>query len=275
MKIGVWFYGLATAIIGILNIVWGDFEASHQPIKSLGNSLPGQHILAYIAGVWLVAVGLAVLFKRTERIGATASAIIYIFFALLWLPRFYTVQHMPGFRVGFLIFIVSGLAQQLLLAAPAGILYATSQSGPIRDEKLTTAARWILGLSPISFGLGHLMNVHIMAGFVPRWIPFPDFWAMITGVAFMLAGIAIASKIRDLLATRLLALMFLLFEGIVEIPPVFAHPHSQQAWGGAVYNLTAIGAYWIFAEFLVSRAARRQIASTQNVALPQRGAAVA
>jgi hypothetical protein len=45
----------------------------------------------------------------------------------------------------------------------------------------------------------------------------------------------------------------LVFEATVEIPPVFVHPHSQGAWGGAVYNLTAIGACWIFAEFVESR----------------------
>ncbi len=46
--------------------------------------------------------------------------------------------------------------------------------------------------------------------------------------------------------------MLLLFEAAVEVPPVFIRPHSQEAWGGAVYNLTAIGACWIFAEFVAS-----------------------
>ena len=34
MRVGVWFYGLATVVTGILDIVWGAFEASHQPIQS-------------------------------------------------------------------------------------------------------------------------------------------------------------------------------------------------------------------------------------------------
>ena len=36
MKVGVWFYGLGTVLTGILDIAWGDFDASHQPMKSLG-----------------------------------------------------------------------------------------------------------------------------------------------------------------------------------------------------------------------------------------------
>lgn len=259
MRVGVWFYGLATALTGILDIVWGEFEGSHQPIKSLGQNVPGQHILAYIAGIWLLAAGLAILWRRTARIGAAGSAMIYGIFALLWLPRFYTVPHALGFRIDILIFILGGVAQQLLLAAPATIIYVANASpDPVWEERASVAARWILGLSPVAFGLGHLMNVPALARFVPHWVPFSNFWTVLTGLAFLLAGIAIVTGVRDLLAARLLALMLLLFEAMVEIPPVFVHPHSQVAWGGAVYNLTAIGGYWIFAEFVASRRAHRK-----------------
>ena len=33
MKVGVWFYGLGTALTGILDIAWGVCDASHQPIN--------------------------------------------------------------------------------------------------------------------------------------------------------------------------------------------------------------------------------------------------
>jgi hypothetical protein len=74
-----------------------------------------------------------------------------------------------------------------------------------------------------------------------------------TGIAFLLAGIAIVSGIQDILAARLLGFKLLLFEAAVEIPPVFAQPHSQTAWGGAVYNMTAIGACLVFSEFVIRR----------------------
>src|SRR5258707_8815936 len=93
MRLAVWFYGLATVATGILDIVWGAFEASHQPIQAFGRHIPGQQVLAYIAGVWLVAAGLAILWRRTARIGAAGSVLIYSIFALLWLPRFYVVPH--------------------------------------------------------------------------------------------------------------------------------------------------------------------------------------
>ena len=111
----------------------------------------------------------------------------------------------------------------------------------------------MLGLPPIFFGLGHLVSLHAYASFVPHWLPFGSFWLIITGIAFMLAGCAIVSGIRDVLAARCLALMLLVFEVAVEVPPVFIQPHSQSAWGGAVYNLTAIGVCLIFAEFVEGR----------------------
>ncbi len=50
-------------------------------------------------------------------------------------------------------------------------------------------------------------------------------------------------------------LMLFLFELMVEIPPVVVQPHNQVAWGGALYNLVAIGACWIFVESVATRKA--------------------
>jgi len=69
--------------------------------------------------------------------------------------------------------------------------------------------------------------------------------------------------------------MLLLFEGFVEIPPIFIRLHHQPTWGAAVYNLTAIGACWIFAEFLASRADRRRIGRAGIVAMSRPNAVVA
>ena len=101
------------------------------------------------------------------------------------------------------------------------------------------------------------------------------FLAALTGIAFILAGIAICSGIRDVLAARLLALMLLLFEGLVEIPPIFIRLHNLPTWGAAVYNLTAIGACWIFAEFLAGRADRGRIEPAGDVAVSRADPVVA
>jgi uncharacterized membrane protein len=260
MKVGVWFYGLGTVLTGILDIAWGAFDGSHQPIKSLGVNLPTQHILACVAGVWLVAAGLAILWRRSARIGAAASAIAYLSFAIFWLARYYAGVHALGWRIDVLLGVTFGLAQQLMLVAPAAIVYASTASSDSMLRKRTgIAARWMLGLPPVIFGLFHLIGLRVFASIVPQWMAFGYFWAALTGIAFILAGCAICSGIMDVQAARLLALMLLLFEGFVEVPPIFTRLHSEPTWGAAVYNVTAIGACLIFAEFLTSRADRVEI----------------
>jgi hypothetical protein len=268
MKIGVWFYGLGTVLTGILDIAWGAFDASHQPIKSLGINLPGQHILAYVAGVWLVAAGLAILWQRSARIGAAASAIAYLIFVAFWLFRYYAGIHALGWRIDVLLGVTFGLAQQLMLVAPAAIVYvSTASPDPLLQKRAAIAARWMLGLPPVIFGLFHLIGLRVFASIVPHWMSFGYFWAALTGIAFFLAGSAICSGIMDVPAARLLGLMLLLFEGLVEIPPIFIRLHNEATWGAAVYNVTAVGACWIFAEFLASRADRGRIGAAGHVAI--------
>jgi uncharacterized membrane protein len=163
-----------------------------------------------------------------------------------------------------------------MLVAPAVIVFASSASpDSLLQERAAIAARWMLGLPPILFGLFHLIGLRIFATIVPQWMPFGYFWAALTGIAFILAGIAICSGIKDVLALRLLALMLLLFDGLVEIPPIFIRLHDQPTWGAAVYNLTAIGACLIFAAFLASRAERARIGLARNVAMSRPDAVVA
>jgi uncharacterized membrane protein len=276
MKLGVWFYGLGTALTGILDIAWGVFDASHQPIQSLGKNLAGQHILAYVAGVWLVAAGLAILWQRSARIGAAASAIAYLIFAALWLPRYSAGIHAFGWRIAVFLGVSFGLAQQLMLVAPAAILYVSAASpDSLLQKRAAIAARWMLGLPPIIFGLFHLTSVRIFASIVPQWMRFGSFWAVFTGIAFILAGSAICSGIMDVVAARLLAFMLLLFDGLVEIPPIFIRLHDQATWGAAVYNLAAIGACLIFAGFLASRAERGRLAPAENVIMSRPDSVVA
>jgi uncharacterized membrane protein len=276
MKVGVWFYGLGTAITGILDIAWNAFDASHQPIQSLGKNFPGQHILAYIAGVWLVAAGLAILWRRSERIGAAASAIAYLIFAALWLPRYSAGIHAYGWRFAVFVGVSFGLAQQLMLVAPAAIIYVSTASPDSRLQKrAVTAGRWMLGLPPVIFGLFHLTSIRVFASIVPHWMSFGVFWAVLTGIAFLLAGSAICLGIMDVPAARLLALMLLLFEFLVEIPPIFIRSHNEPTWGAAVYNLAAIGACLIFAEFLASRADRRRLGPAETVIMSRPDSVVA
>src|SRR5262245_19406387 len=108
-RVGVYLYGLATMAAGILDLIWGDFEVAHQPIGALGDHIPGRMIFAYITAGWLILAGAAILWRRSARAGALATAIIYLVFAMFWLPRFYTAPHVLGFRLTLFIGLLAGI----------------------------------------------------------------------------------------------------------------------------------------------------------------------
>ena len=258
MRIGVYVFGLASVAAGMMDLVWGEFEAAHQPIQALSDHIPGVTILAYIAAIWLIAGGAAILSRATVRAGAMALGIIYFIFAAFLFPRFYTAPHFLGHRPGVYIGVLAGVGQQLILVVAAAIIYASwGARGKLSNSSLSQAAaliaRWTFGLCSVVFGLGHLTGIHDVASMIPNWMPFGgSFWTVLTGIAFVLAGLAILSGILDVLAARLLALMLLIFSMLVLAPMVFAYPHNHIAWGGNAYNLAAVGAAWIVADWLAT-----------------------
>jgi cell shape-determining protein MreD len=134
----------------------------------------------------------------------------------------------------------------IVVAAATFVFAATSKSA--------AAARVIFGFSSICFGLGQIMNIPANLMYVPLWMPFGRaFWVIFTGVAFVLAGVAILSGILDVLASRLLSIQWLVISAVTLIPGLIAEPHNQANWGGNAYNLLAAASAWILASWLATR----------------------
>jgi uncharacterized membrane protein YphA (DoxX/SURF4 family) len=256
MKAAVYLYGVASAAAGIMDLIWGGFDADHQPIQAFGDHIPGLQILAYITGVWMIAGGAATLWHRSARAGGAMLAVIYFVFAGFWLPRFYTAPHYLGFRISVEIGVFAGFGTQLIAAAAGALVYASQSPAWPRTILI---ARWIFGLCAIDFGLVHLTDLRDNVVYVPKWMPLgAHFWIILTGICFVLAGLAILSGIQDVLAAWLLGLMFLTFNLIALPQFIFADPKNHVAWGGYAYNLAAVGSAWILAESIVSRNAERE-----------------
>jgi len=236
-RLGVFILGLGSASAGILDLIWAEFEPVHQPIQAWGDHIPGQTILAYITAICLIVGGAAVFWHRTQRAGTVVLAIVYGAFTAFWFPRLITAPSVLGYHPSVYIGVLAGLCSQLIVvAALVGTVGVT---------------RWIFGIGAIEFGLAHLTNIGDNASLVPKWMPLGgDFWVVLTGIAFVLAGVAILTRVKDVLASQLLALMFLVFSVIALAPLPIAHPHDHVAWGGNAYNLAAVGAAWIFASKL-------------------------
>jgi uncharacterized membrane protein len=232
--------GFGTAAAGVLDLIYGEFEAAHQPIQALGDHIPGVRLLAYFTGVWMIASGIALQWPRTARLAAIGIAVIYGCFAAFQIPRLWTVPPLLGPSVRLYIGLVTGPCVALVPVAAALIVRGYS-------------ARIMFALCSIMFGLEHLANPDDVATMIPAWMPLTGWlWSIVTGVAFVLAGLAFALRRLDVLAARLLTVMFAVFSALSLLPILIAAPRDHVAWGSSFVNVAVIGATWIFADALAT-----------------------
>lgn len=257
--IGLYVYAFGSFAAGLFDLIWGNFDAAHQPLQAWGDNIAGAGVFAYITGGWMVASAIALLWRRSARTGGAGLATIYFIFALFWLPRFYTAPNHLGFRIPVYLGVFSGFSSQVIAFAAGVLVWASLEQPDSSRARPVVAMRWIFGICAIGFGLGHLTDINDNLVYVPKWLPpGAEFWVIVTGVCFMLAGFAILTGILDVLAAWLLGLMFLVFN--VTILPTFiiAHPKKHAAWGGNAYNLAAVGSSWILAAVIASLSATKR-----------------
>jgi uncharacterized membrane protein YphA (DoxX/SURF4 family) len=254
MKIGVTVFGAASAAAGVLDLIWGEFEPAHQPLHAWGDHIPGATAFAYIAALWLIAGGMAVLWEPSRRLGAAALTFLDGIFVLFPLPRFVTAPQVLGYRAAVYIGVVGNVCEQFVLFVAAAILWRTLTQPGLQSRRAVVAARCAFAFCPLFFGLGNLTALDTVTPMIPRWLP-PGamFWAAFTGVAFVLAGLAILSGVLDVLAAWLLGAMMLSFNVLVLAPLIVKAPRDHVSWGANAFNLTVAGAAWIVAEWLGDR----------------------
>ena len=156
-------------------------------------------------------------------------------------------------RIPVYIGVLAGVGMELIAFAAGALIYASLATQGSSWPRTILITRWIFGLCSIDFGLNHLMDVKDNLVYVPTWMPLgAEFWIVVTGICFVLAGLAILLGIRSVLAARLLALMFLIFN-IVALPPfIFANLKNHAAWGGNAFNLALVAANWILADSIAT-----------------------
>ena len=213
----------------------------------------------------LVVAGAALLWRGGRRAAAASLTILYGIFVLFPLPRFYWGPHVHGQRAYVYFGVLGDICQEIILFVAAVIVWK-SLSGRDSLSPRGQAVRWTFGLCSVDFGLAHLTAVWTVVPMIPKWMPFgASFRAVLTGIAFVLAGVAIVSGVLDVLAARLLGLMLLVFSALALAPLIFASPRDHVSWGANAYNLTAVGAAWILADWL---GGRQQMAQNGQSAKP-------
>lgn len=238
-NLGVHVYGIAAAVLGVAMLVWDDFAPFWHPVPL---STPHRGFLAYLVASLLIAAGLGIQVPRFLKSGLRILSTLYFILALLWLPRVILFPRIYATWGGFF---------EQFSPVAAAILAGASMDETRSGRMLSRIARVLFGICVISFGLNHFFAIPETSRMVPAWIPpGQTFWAIATGIADLLAGIAIVSGVKDVLACRLLTCMILLFGLLIWLPALYTAPNSVAVWTGNAINLIVASAAWMGGDVL-------------------------
>lgn len=234
--------GAAAFAFGVISFFWHDFDA-WQHLQTL-SSTPAGDVLVRIISILEILGGLCIQWRRSERLGALLLGLIYLFFALICVPRI--ISRPLSYGSGF-----GTLFEELSLVSGAWIVFfAAEPPSPWRARALQIG-RYLFSICVVSFTLEQAIYLEATAEFVPKWIPPSQmFWSIATTIAFGLAAIALLSGLMSRLASRLTTVMIVLFGLLVWVPVVIADPHTHMNWAGLAQNYAIAGAAWITSDFL-------------------------
>src|SRR5580658_3618966 len=168
-------FGAAALALGLITLVWHEYNDWHQP-----------GYLLYIAVAAQILGGAAIQFRRTAKMGAVILGAIYLLFALLCVPQIVATPRIYNSWGNFF--------EQFSLFTGGVIVYARLSSTWSR-ETLHRVGRILFGLCAISFALEQAFYLPATASLVPRWLPpTPMFWAIATTVFFALAAVALLAN---------------------------------------------------------------------------------
>jgi uncharacterized membrane protein YphA (DoxX/SURF4 family) len=108
-----------------------------------------------------------------------------------------------------------------------------------------------------AFGTEHFTLAQIIASLVPTWIPWHLFWAYFVGACFIAAALSLVTRIQARLAASLLALTFLFFVVLMDIPGWAQDPRDRIGLTLALRELTFSGGALALAASLSGKGSER------------------
>jgi len=246
MALGWRVYGLGVMMVGLLGLVWRDFD-SGQPVPA---HFPARIALACAAGALMFLAAAAVEWRRITAWGAAALAAYYTLIVILlmngpvWLHEY---AHYGTYE---------NLAEQVAAAGGGLIVFALAarndgRISPALAARLTRIGQIAFGLCALVFGGAHFVYMNLTAPLVPKWLPPTQvFWGYATGVAFIAAGIAVLTGVKARLAAILLTVMIAIFAVLIHEPMLLADHRSHFNWTESAANLVILGVAWVVADSL-------------------------
>jgi len=216
--------------LGVQGLIKNDFAVIWQPVPKW---VPARELLKYLCALIPIVFGAGLLWRRTARVAARVLTVSL----LLWL----LLVRVPHVVLTPTIDVVWAVCKIAIMAAAAWVL---SQIG-------VRFARALYGLALIPLGIAHFVYLRPTAALVPQWLPWHLFWAAMTGVTFIAAGVAILTTVLARHAAVLSTIQMGLFGVLVWIPIVMKGANAFQ-WSEFVVTVALTAAGWVVADSYAS-----------------------
>lgn len=214
--------------------------------------IPWHLFWTYFVGIALIAAGLAIIVRKEAQLaGLLLGAMILAFVLLIHLrllaqlpSDLFAANPIFGPHPGRL----NNACKDLGLSG-AAFLFAGTQSDTWKvqnKDKVFTLGRVLFAIAVATLGVLHFVYPAFAPGVQPMstTIKFPmpgqPMWSYLTGIAFVVAAVAIFLNNRVRLAATLLGILILLFGLIVWVPWLATHPQDI-AGGNYLKDMGLVG----------------------------------
>lgn len=243
VALGVLAFAVPLAVFGAEHLVHS------QTVKLVVPAwMPGRLFWTYFVGVALIAAALSLILKQHLLWSSSLLTIMFfLFVALMHIP--FVVAH-PRDRVGWTI-----VFRDLTFAGGALAVAATQTQRWQTQGKntLTTAARLVISISAIFFGVEHFRHPELTPGIplrmvTPTWFPGRLLLAYLTGVVLVAAGASLLIHKKSRLAATGLGLMILFLVVFMYVPIVVSIPSDITGMNYLADTLLFCGAALVLAQ---------------------------
>ena len=207
------FFAASLAAFGAEHLAGAQFVKAVVPVW-----MPAPLFWTYLVGTALLAVALAVVVRRHERLaGLMYAAMLFLFVLLIHVHNVALRSHERLFWT---------LALRDSCFAAGGLALAATHPGWPRQPSaraLTLAARFCIAIPLVVFAVEHFLHPLFAPGvplqkLTPAWVPLPFVWSYLTGVVLLIAGACVLINRRARAAATWLGLLVTLLTLAIYLP---------------------------------------------------------
>lgn len=238
------------AIFAVTMIGLGIWSLAHGFLSPVWDPVPRSfptYLAVYFSAIVSLVSGVGLLFTKSAAPAARLLLVVFLFWLVLFrLPRMATT---PGVDSAF------ASCEMLVMLAAAWILYQWFSTAWDRQRLASLSrpvalrlARGLSGVSLVFFGVAHFLYLKFTASMVPAWLPWHLLLAILTGLAFIAAGLAILTNIQARLAAVLATAQIGLFFLLVWVPVIAAGSRGPFQWSETILSFALMAGTWVVSD---------------------------